>query len=48
MEEYKTAIAGYQDLIEQQRCSIEQLQYSGAKDKEHVAELTNIIAEYQL
>ena len=48
MEEYRTAIGGYQDLIEQQRCSIEQLQYSEAKDKEHVAELTNIITEYQL
>jgi hypothetical protein len=48
MEEYKTAIAGYRDLIEQNRRSIEELQRSGAKDKVYISDLTNIITDYQL
>ena len=48
MEEYRTAIAGYQDLIEQHRGSIEELQSSGAKDKVQISDLTNIITDYQL
>src|SRR5262249_21710708 len=48
MKEYKTAMTGHRDLIEQQKQSIEQLQYLGAKDKERIDDLTNVITEYQL
>jgi FkbM family methyltransferase len=48
MEEYKASIGGYQDLIGQQRRSIEELQHSGAKDKVYISELKAIVTDYQL
>ena len=48
MEEYRASIGGYQDLIEQQRRSIEELQHSGAKDKAYISDLKAIITDYQL
>jgi Macrocin-O-methyltransferase (TylF) len=48
MEEYRASIGGYQDLIEQQRRSIDELQHSGAKDKAHISDLKAIITDYQL
>src|SRR6516164_2083607 len=48
MEEYRASIGGYQDLIEQQRRSIEELQYLGAKDKAYISDLKAIITDYQL
>ena len=48
MEEYKASIGGYQDLIEQQRRSIEELQHSGAKDKAYISELKAIVTDYKL
>jgi Macrocin-O-methyltransferase (TylF) len=48
MEEYRASIGGYQDLIEQQRRSIEELQHLGAKDKAYISDLKAIITDYQL
>jgi FkbM family methyltransferase len=48
MEEYRASIGGYQDLIEQQRRSIEELQHSGAKDKVYISELKATVTDYQL
>jgi FkbM family methyltransferase len=48
MEEYRASIGGYQDLIEQQKRSIEGLQHSEAKDKVYISELKAIVTNYQL
>src|SRR5262249_13194447 len=48
MEEYRASIGGYQNLIDQQRRSIEELQHSGAKDKVYISDLKAIITDYQL